>query len=205
MSEASTEQLDHEQGRWAVEFAREVVESAARRAVIPTAPADIDPEFRSTRGAFVTLEKRGSLRGCIGRPYPEQTAIQAIREAAVGAATNDPRFPPVSPDELAAITVEVSVLTPPTPMEEVSPSAVTVGSDGLIVRAGERSGLLLPQVPVDNDWGPREFLEKTCEKAGLHGECWKRSNVDVLQFGAQVFGEVEPRGSIEAKPLEETE
>lgn len=197
--------LDEEQGRWAVGHAREVVDAVVDSGSMPDRPESVDPIFETTRGAFVTLETGGDLRGCIGRPEPEQSALQAIREAAADAATNDPRFPPVGPTELEDLTVEVSILTAPTPIEAANsedvPDEITIGEDGLIVRAEGRSGLLLPQVPVDQGWEAERFLAHTCRKAGLEPGCWLDPDVTIERFAAQVFAEVEPYGPVEEIPL----
>lgn len=193
--------LDVTQGRWAVGFARRVVESVVRDGTQPDRPADVDPVFERDRGAFVTLHKDGSLRGCIGRPEPDQSGVRALLEAATGAATADPRFPSVSPTELDDVTVEVSMLTPPEPLGDgnrpPSPREVEIGRDGLVVTQDGRSGLLLPQVPVERDWDPEEFLRETCRKAGLPPDGWQSDSTDVFRFSAQVFAEVEPNGDIE--------
>ena len=222
--------LDPSQGRWAVSLARSVIESAVEggdgRSTLTDAAIgngstvpqklrpedllsdhsqedslrDVDPVFETERGVFVTLEKDGALRGCIGRPRAEQPAIEALVESAVGAATDDPRFPPVAPDELDSITVEVSVLTPPEPLEVDEPSAypeaIAVGRDGLIVYGDGRSGLLLPQVPVEQDWGPEAFLAGTCRKAGLPVTAWRDPDVTIETFQAQIFSEQEPGGPV---------
>ncbi len=199
--------LDSEQGKWAVGHARRIVDGVVETGSLPGPPDSVDPVFEADRGAFVTLEKGGELRGCIGRPEPEQSALQGIREAAAEAATNDPRFPPVGPSELDALTVEVSILTAPEPIEVTEsgniPGEITVGEDGLIVRGEGRSGLLLPQVPVEQGWGAERFLAHTCRKAGLEPVCWLDAETSIERFSAQVFGETEPYGSIEEVPLTE--
>ncbi|MFB6267156.1 MAG: TIGR00296 family protein [Halodesulfurarchaeum sp.] len=197
------------QGQWAVSFARRCVEASVRDEQLPSVPADVDPAFETERGVFVTLEKQGELRGCIGRPRPEQPAARALRTAAIGAAENDPRFPPVRPDELGEITVEVSILTPPTPLDDVDPpaypDALRIGRDGLIISRGGRSGLLLPQVPVDQGWSPTEFLAGTCRKAGLAPDAWQDPETTVERFQAKVFAESEPRGPIEPAKVAEAD
>jgi hypothetical protein len=193
--------LDPAQGSWAVSHARSVVDAVVESGSLPPVPSTVDPVFEADRGAFVTLEKATELRGCIGRPEPEQPAIRAIREAAQGAVTEDPRFPPVGPSELEAITVEVSVLTAPRPIEASEPQAImeaiTVGEHGLILRGRDRSGLLLPQVPVEQGWGVETFLDHTSQKAGLSPGAWRDPTVSVERFSAQVFAEVEPYGPVE--------
>lgn len=203
MSHGSPVALSESQGRFAVRYARRVVESVVETGQAPERPAAVDHVFEIDRGAFVTLRKKGRLRGCIGRPTPEQSAIEAIRGAAIDAATEDPRFPPVREPELEEITVEVSILTPPEPLDPVDPDHVTVGQDGLIVQRHDRSGLLLPQVPVDQRWDAETFLEQTCTKAGLQADCWAQPEITVYRFRAQVFEETEPAGPIERVELEE--
>lgn len=196
--------LESGQGSWAVEYAREVVESTVTDEAGVPEPAAVDDVFEVERGAFVTLEKREELRGCIGRPYPEQPALRALQEAASDAATQDPRFPPVSPSELGTITVEVSLLTPPEPVDGEAteiPKSVQVGRHGLIVRRGERRGLLLPQVPVDQGWETVEFLDQTSRKAGLPPGSWRDPDVTIERFTAEIFGETEPAGQVTQQPL----
>lgn len=200
--------LELSQGSWAVEYAREVVESTVADEPGVPEPAAVDDVFEAERGVFVTLEKRGELRGCIGRPYPEQPALRAIREAASDAATQDPRFSPVSPSELESITVEVSLLTAPEVIDVGAteiPKRVQVGRDGLIVRRGERRGLLLPQVPVDQGWGTEEFLDQTSRKAGLPMGSWRDPDVNVERFTAEIFAETEPAGAVTQQPLAPSE
>ena len=197
MNPGATVTLDPTQGAWAVSHARTVVESVVNEGSKPQTPASVDPVFEVERGAFVTLRKDEELRGCIGRPLPKQTALTAIRTAAAEAATNDPRFPPVTASELDDILVEVSILTPPQEVASVEPESITVGRDGLIVEREGRSGLLLPQVPVDQGWDAETFLDRTCQKAGLDAGCWKHSDITVKRFSAQVFAEREPNGTIE--------
>lgn len=201
MNPVSRVELTESQGGWAVSFARQVVESVVTTGDPPPKPENVDPVFEIERGAFVTLRKNGRLRGCIGRPTPDQSAIEAIYEAAVDAATNDPRFPSVSESELSKITVEVSILTPPEELTQVEPDAVTVARDGLIVQRDDRSGLLLPQVPVDQSWDAETFLTQTCKKAGLWGDCWRHPDTTVHRFRAQVFEETEPNGPIDRADL----
>lgn len=203
MEPGSRVELTESHGSWAVSFARRVVESVVKTGNPPPKPEDVDDVFEIKRGAFVTLRKNGRLRGCIGRPTPEQSAIEAIREAAVEAATNDPRFPSVSESELSTVTVEVSILTPPEEVTPVEPEAITVGQDGLIVQRNDRSGLLLPQVPADKSWDAETFLTQTCKKAGLQGDCWQQPETTVLKYRAQVFEETEPNGPIERVDLTE--
>lgn len=206
--------LDIRAGELAVEYARSVLDQYLTDGSVPDPDSTLDDPDRpldgdasaleDVGGAFVTLETGGNLRGCIGRPYPRQPVIEAVRESAVGAATNDPRFPPVDHDELSDIAVEVSVLSPP---EELADSIrdeampIEVGRDGLIVRNGSKSGLLLPQVPVQHEWDVETFLTQTCRKAGLSEHCWRSGDVTVERFSADVFRESTPDGPVEPVPV----
>ncbi|MFW6458493.1 MAG: AmmeMemoRadiSam system protein A [Halodesulfurarchaeum sp.] len=197
--------LDRSQGVWAVTHARSVVDRVVETGTKPPRPDSVDRVFQIERGAFVTLKKENQLRGCIGRPTPDQPALQAIRVAAADAATNDPRFPPVSAQELPSIRTEVSVLTPPEQLDSPHPETVTVGRDGLLVSGRGKSGLLLPQVPVDQGWDAETFLAQTCRKAGLPADCWRDSAVSIERFSAQIFEEQTPKGVIVRRPIESAE
>ena len=162
--------------------------------------SEFEKSFSFNSGVFVTLNDPSGLRGCIGYPLPDKKLYNALEDAAIAAATEDPRFPKVSPEELDKITFEVTVLTPP---EEIKvddplkyPSKIQVGSDGLIVKFGFSSGLLLPQVPIEYDWNAQEFLEHTCEKAGLPNDIWKNSKTKVLKFQGVIFKEESPNGNV---------
>jgi AmmeMemoRadiSam system protein B/AmmeMemoRadiSam system protein A len=140
-------------------------------------------------GAFVTLEKRGQLRGCIGHVRAYKPLERTVMEMAVQAAFHDPRFPPVTVDELEGLTIEVSVMSPLSSVGDVS--EIEVGTHGLVIQDGARSGLLLPQVATDYGWDRETFLEHTCAKAGLPPDAWKAEGVTILKFTAEVFGEEE--------------
>jgi len=137
--------------------------------------------------AFVTLTKNRRLRGCIGYTEASAALSRVVQECAVAAATGDPRFPPVSPDELPSLRVEISVLTPLVP---ILPGEVEVGRHGLMVAKGRMRGLLLPQVPVEWGWDRETFLDQTCVKAGLPPSAW-RHGATLRAFTAEVFGEEE--------------
>lgn len=150
--------------------------------------------FSTHRGVFVTLTKKGELRGCIGYPHAIMALSDGIRSAACSAASEDPRFPPVTPRELPDIEVEVTVLTEPeilTVPPDERENALEIGRHGLIVRGYGRSGLLLPQVPVEWGWNNIEFLDHTCMKAGLPRGCWLESAVQISTFEGQIFSERE--------------
>ncbi|MCI4336650.1 MAG: TIGR00296 family protein [Thermoplasmata archaeon] len=167
----------------------------------------MSPIFDEQRGVFVTLKHHpsGRLRGCIGYPLPIHRLRVAIPRVAVAAAMDDPRFPPVGERELRSLRLEISILTPPVRVEANDVrgrvAAIVVGRDGLIVERGGESGLLLPQVPVEEGWDVTAFLGATCEKAGLPDQAWWRPEVSVYRFEAEVFAESTPSGAVEPVPL----
>lgn len=160
---------------------------------------NIQSKFSFDAGLFVTLSVSSELRGCIGFPAPRKLS-RALVDAAIAAAIEDPRFSPVTKDELDKITFEVTVLTPPMEIKVNNPSEfvsrIKVGRDGLIVRQGFYSGLLLPQVPVEYGWTEEQFLNFTCEKAGLPKNCWKDEKTQIFSFEGIIFRETTPNGDI---------
>ena len=143
------------------------------------------PALLEPRGAFVTLRKRGDLRGCIGHVETSAPLYRTVQECAVAAALGDPRFRPATPDEAPSLHIEISVLSTPV---EIAPERVVVGEHGLIITQGPRRGLLLPQVPVTWNWDREQFLEETCIKAGLPSDAWKKG-ARIEAFTAEVFEE----------------
>jgi AmmeMemoRadiSam system protein A len=137
------------------------------------------------RGAFTTLHLNGRLRGCIGYVFPSQSLYQTVAETAKAAAFDDPRFQPVTKPESQGLKVEISVLSP---LRTVKPEEVVVGKHGLVVKQGNRRGLLLPQVPLEWEWDRETFLSQTCLKAGLNSGAWQHG-AELQVFTAEVFGE----------------
>jgi len=162
--------------------------------------SDLEEKFSFNSGVFVTLNNPDGLRGCIGFPMPEKKLSHAIIEGAIAAATEDPRFPSVKINELNDIVFEVTVLTPPVEIDVSDPmeylKKIKVGRDGLIIRHSFSSGLLLPQVPVEYNWNVEEFLQHTCEKAGLSRDTWKNESVKIEKFEGIIFKEETPNGVI---------
>ena len=139
------------------------------------------------RGVFVTLQKKGMLRGCIGYVKPVQPLAMAVSEMTIAASSHDPRFPAVDSAELKDIRIEISVLSS---MKRVrDPAEVKVGQHGLYIAKGENAGLLLPQVATSNSWSREEFLSQTCVKAGLPSSAWKDKDTQTYLFSAQIFSE----------------
>jgi len=138
-------------------------------------------------GAFVTLHKNGKLRGCIGQMIGYTPLFRTVREMAEASAFNDPRFPPVSPEEIDHIDIEISVLTPLQEIHDLS--SIKVGEHGIYIEKGPYSGVLLPQVAGEYNWDRDTFLTHTCYKAGLQGECWKDPATKINIFSAIIFSE----------------
>jgi uncharacterized protein (TIGR00296 family) len=192
--------LSEKDGQILVKTARMVVTDYLKNGSKTKLGEKFQEDFSFNSGVFVTLNNPLGLRGCIGYPLPDKKLFNALEEAAISAATADPRFPPVKFEELDSITFEVTVLTPPTKIEVSNSqeylSKIKIGQDGLIVKSGYNSGLLLPQVPVEYGWNEKEFLEYTCKKAGLPKEYWQKKDVEILKFEGIVFKEKDPNGEI---------
>jgi uncharacterized protein (TIGR00296 family) len=201
--------IKDEWGEFLVRLARKAVEEYVRHGKTIEPPKNTPPELWEKMGVFVTLNRYNvppqmALRGCIGFPLPIYPLVEATIKAAIYAAVDDPRFPPVRESELDNLVVEVSVLTPPELIEgppEERPKKIKVGRDGLLIEKGIYSGLLLPQVPVEWGWDEEEFLAQTCWKAGLPPDCWLDEDTKVYRFTAEVFEEEYPRGPVRRKPL----
>jgi AmmeMemoRadiSam system protein A len=168
-----------------IETARAAI--AARLAFpAPRCPEPTDA-LRAPCGAFVTLKKEGALRGCIGHIAASKPLFETVREVAISAAFEDPRFPPLGREEWNATTIEISVLSP---FEKITdPGRIRVGTHGIMIRRGYRSGLLLPQVATEQGWDRDAFLTHTCFKAGLPADAWKSPECSIEIFSAIVFHE----------------
>ena len=202
-------QLTLEEGSFLVRLARKAVSEYLRNRKITAVPKDVSPKLMERCGVFVTLstlhQGKKRLRGCIGFPYPTTPLTRAVIESAINSATQDPRFSPVSLNELDEIVFEVSVLTPPQLVRVDKPtgypSKIKVGQDGLIVERSYCKGLLLPQVPIEWNWEEEEFLCQCCMKAGLSPDCWLLEGTKIYKFQAIIFEEVSPKGDVEQKNL----
>lgn len=144
------------------------------------------PELEQTLGVFVTLTKEGQLRGCIGNIIGQFPLYIGVQNMALQAAFHDPRFSPIKQTEFDAIHIEISVLSPLSPMPQ---SQVVIGTHGLLIRSNGRSGVFLPQVPVDQGWDKQEYLNGLCQKAGLPVEALDDKATELFGFTALVFGE----------------
>lgn len=191
-----------EDGAYIISLSRSAIKTYMEEERLMSLPDGAPKRLTKKAGVFVTLETypEKQLRGCIGYPEPVMPAVEAAIRAAVSAAFDDPRFPPLLPGELDKTLVEVSLLTPPELIKVRLPEEydrfIEIGKHGLIVEKGFQKGLLLPQVPVDQGWGLDEFLSHTCMKAGLTPGSWLDGDTLVYRFEGSVFAEVEPMGKV---------
>ncbi|OFW06482.1 MAG: hypothetical protein A3H96_12450 [Acidobacteria bacterium RIFCSPLOWO2_02_FULL_67_36] len=176
--------LSEAQKRVLVEVARRAIDAEVRRD-LPEA-VRVPLELPEASGVFVTIKRRGELRGCLGTLQCRHDLAQEVAKCAADAASQDPRFPPVGRDELPDLSIEVSVLGPLEPIA-ADPANVVVGRDGLVAEQGYRRGLLLPQVATEWGWTAEQFLRQTCAKAGLPGDAWQHG-ARIFRFSAEVFG-----------------
>ena len=169
-----------------LKIARNAIECGLNGSV-PSKFQITDAELLQKRGAFVTLHKAGKLRGCIGYVVSDRLLHQAVADAAVAAATRDPRFKRVTIEEMSEITLEISALTSLQRLHHIE--ELQIGVHGLYIKHQGQSGLLLPQVATEYGWERTQFLQQTCRKAGLPLDAWSEPKAELYIFGAQVFGE----------------
>ena len=204
--------LSLEEGESLVRLARRAISNYLEKKQVIEVPRETTQKLLAKSGVFVTLNSIKpvhELRGCIGLPYPEEPLVDATVKAAIWAATQDPRFEPVSMDELRdSVAVEVTVLTPPQTLivsdRKRLPEMIVVGRHGLIIEGHGTSGLLLPQVASEWKWDASEFLIQCSLKAGLPPDSWLLNDVNVKVFEGEIFGEVEPDGRIRRKTIGES-
>lgn len=176
--------LSDEDKRTLRHIAKTVIENKAKRKPVPEFKID-SPLLKENRGAFVTIQKKGQLRGCIGYIEGRGPVWKTVEEMAEAAAFRDPRFPSVTEQELPDLQVEISVLTPLKRISDVR--EIEVGKHGLYIKKGWSSGLLLPQVATEYGWNRETFLEHTCQKAGLPSNAWKDKDAEIYLFSADIF------------------
>ncbi|MCD6423427.1 MAG: AmmeMemoRadiSam system protein B [Elusimicrobia bacterium] len=178
--------LNEEQKKTLLRIARKTIEEYIRKRKIPDFEI-ADPRLNEVQGAFVTLTIDGHLRGCIGNIVGVKPLWETVRDMAIEAATADPRFRPLSPEELSKIKIEISVLSP---LKRVKPEDIVLGRDGVVVKRGFRQGVYLPQVADETGWSKEEFLSSLCaHKAGLSPDAWKDPETQLYAFQALVFSE----------------
>jgi AmmeMemoRadiSam system protein B/AmmeMemoRadiSam system protein A len=176
--------LNEEEKKTLHQIAKTVIENKARGKTVPDFKIE-SPVLKENRGAFVTIHKRGQLRGCIGYIEGRGPLHKTIEEMAEAAAFRDPRFTPVKEKELPELELEISVLTPLKKIKDVD--EVQVGKHGIYIKKGWYAGLLLPQVATEYGWDRQAFLEHTCQKAGLPSNAWKEKDTEIYIFSADIF------------------
>ena len=190
------------EGEKLIKIAREAIATYLREGREIDPPHDIPDSFLEKKGVFVTINSYPGheLKGCIGLPYPEKELIRAVIDAALASAFEDPRFESVDESELDKIIIEMSIMTGPERIKVKDPEEyhkrIVIGRDGLIIKHGWNSGLLLPQVPVEWGWEEEEYLRNLCYKAGLPGDAWQDPKVEIYSFQAQIFTEETPGGKV---------
>jgi AmmeMemoRadiSam system protein A len=174
---------DHDRRRL-LEIARAAISARVRGE--PYSPPPSEGALAERAGAFVSVHRGGELRGCIGYVEADRPLVEVVARSAAAAVSEDPRFPPVTEEELSQLTIEISVLSPLEPVDQVD--TIEVGRHGLVVEDGWRRGLLLPQVATEWGWDRETFLDHTSLKAGLPADAWRRG-ARIYRFEAEVFGE----------------
>ncbi|MFN4336491.1 MAG: TIGR00296 family protein [Candidatus Nitrosocaldus sp.] len=216
--------LSDEDGYTLIRLARNALEHYLKHGKMIDVDEHIRSRYSMKAGVFVTIneligrssndsaihgksiyidyakEVREELRGCIGFPLPSRELCYSVIDAAVAAATNDPRFKPVNSSELDRITLELSILTEPELIKVRDPreykDKIKVGRDGLMIVWSYGSGLLLPQVAVEYGWDEERFLCEACMKAGAMPDCWFYQDTRVYRFEAIIFKEIKPNGPV---------
>lgn len=167
-------------------MARESIQ-ACLKGKSPVSPQTTFPAFSQPCGVFVTLNRQGRLRGCIGYLEAVKPLLEAVQEMAVAAAFRDPRFPPLREEELADLELEISILSPMRQIKNID--EIQVGRDGLFLERGTSRGLLLPQVATQCGWDRLTFLRQTCCKAGLPEDAWEDPATRIYVFSADILHE----------------
>lgn len=180
--------LNEHDKKWLLQLSRATLKGLFDSTRKPSLePSEIPSAVQEKRGAFVTLKKNSTLRGCIGYVEGIMPLYKAVMENTENAALKDPRFQPLQRDEIADIIIEISAMSP---LQEISGiDDVKIGEHGLLMEKGFFRGLLLPQVAVENNFSAGEFLEQTCLKAGLPPDSWKDNDTIIYTFSAEVFSE----------------
>ncbi len=179
-------ELSEKQKELLLHIARKTIENLVTGKKIPE--FKIDDNLLNTKcGAFVTIHKKGTLRGCIGNIIGHSALWETVRKMAVEASSNDPRFPPVNSGELDDIDIEISVISPFEKIDDIE--KISVGEHGIFIKQGYYQGLLLPQVATEYGWDRQQFLEHTCMKAGMNKDCYRNEKCEIFIFSATVFGE----------------
>jgi AmmeMemoRadiSam system protein A len=178
--------LSKEEKIYLLKLARSTISHYLQTAKLPESSPQSE-KLKEKFGVFVTLHKNEKLRGCIGYIEGIDELHTAIITMAHSAAFRDPRFPPVEDEEIKDLEIEISVLSPLKKIENID--EIKVGQHGLVIRQGISRGLLLPQVAPEWGWDRKEFLEQTCQKAGLPPNAWRDQQTEIFIFSAEIFSE----------------
>ncbi len=185
--ESQVKALNSAEKKELLKIARHSIETFVKTGKIPDIAVK-DTRLNEYEGAFVTIRKQGALRGCIGNIIGQEPLYETVRDMAVAAASQDPRFTPLTVAELNSIDIEISVLSKPRRVKDAS--EIQLGKHGVIVSDGQHQGIFLPQVADETGWGKEEFLSQLCsQKAGLPPDAWKDPKVALYVFTADVFAE----------------
>jgi AmmeMemoRadiSam system protein A len=181
--------MNESQKQILLRVAKQTVDAAVNRRLVPPVEKTDDPELLAKCGCFVTLKNGEDLRGCIGNFTSDKPLIEMVREMAIASSRHDSRFAynPIRPGELTNLDIEISVLSP---MQKTdNPMGLELGKHGIYITDGYRSGCFLPQVATETGWSAEEFLNYCCvHKAGLPEYAWEEEGVEVYLFAAEVFG-----------------
>ncbi|MEG8946356.1 AmmeMemoRadiSam system protein A [Rosettibacter firmus] len=182
-------ELSQEEKKILLKAARTSISSIFTDEKLPQVDYEKYPALKSHAGAFVTLTEHGRLRGCIGYITSDKPLYETVCDAAISAAINDPRFPPVRESELDDIEIEISILSEPFPLN--SYDDIIIGKHGLILEEKGRRGLLLPQVPIEHNMNKEQYLDAICQKTGFPAGYWRTKQLKLSGFTALVFNEKE--------------
>jgi AmmeMemoRadiSam system protein B/AmmeMemoRadiSam system protein A len=181
--------LNDEERRQLLTLARTSIEEEIGAVSARVSSDEVSDQLQHARGIFVTLRFQGQLRGCIGQVQTKTPLYETVCQAARSAATHDPRFQAVTPEELNGLTISISILSPFTPTK--NKDRIQIGRDGLYIRRADMAGLLLPQVAEERSWDAETFLAQTCQKAGLWPSAWQEPETEIFVFTTEEFGEKE--------------
>ena len=199
MPPLSDPRLSDNDRRELLALASHAISEAVRRQRIPDLPPT-SQRLAERGGAFVTIRCDGKLRGCIGRVDTANALAETVAQCAISAALQDPRFRPLTEEEIPRLELEISVVSELAPIQ---PEEVEVGTHGIVVSRAATRGLLLPQVAVERNWSATQFIEETCRKAGLEPGAWRNPETKLYAFTAEVFSECE-LGNSPASPSKQS-
>ncbi|MGB9711704.1 MAG: AmmeMemoRadiSam system protein A [Dissulfurimicrobium sp.] len=180
------DQFSKEERRFLLELARKTIDAKLKDAPL-SIPIVREPRLQRHSGVFVTLHKHGNLRGCIGTFVSNKPLYEQVMDMAISSAFHDPRFRPLTSQELKEIDIEISVLSPLRLISSIN--EIEIGTHGIYIISGPYSGVLLPQVATEYGWDRLTFLDQTCLKAGLAPGCWKDPATKIYIFSADIFSE----------------